>query len=100
MYCGEVAGLVVVDVDQAVDDAVDDERQREVALEAPLGEDAALLVVHAGVVGRGDHADLLRLDRSLGRGEVVDAQRVSDRRVVVAVAVVAHPAEQACRRRG
>ena len=65
----EVAGLVVVDVDQPVDDAVDDERQREVALEPPLGKDAALLGVDARVVGRSDDDDLLRLDRLPGAGK-------------------------------
>ncbi len=91
---GVVAGLVVVDVDEPVDDAVDDERQREVALEPPLGKDATLLGVDARIVGRSDDDDLLRLDRLPGVGKVVDPQRVSHRLVVVAVAVVAHPTQE------
>ena len=47
-----------------------------------------------GSSGEAMSGDLLRLDRRLDVGEVVDPQRVSHRVVVVAVAVVAHPAEK------
>ena len=91
---GEVVRLVVVDVDEAVDDALDDQRQGDVAPEAPLVEDPAVLGVEARIVRGGDDGDLLRLDRRLDVREVVDPQGVSHRVVVVAVAVVAHSTEK------
>ena len=81
---GEVARLVVVDVDQAVHDAVDHEWDRDAAAKTVLVKDAAILGVDQGIVGRSQNADLLRFDRGLDARVGIDAQRAADDCVVVA----------------